>query len=148
LFGTYNSGVAGAHWGSHAIAVAQSSGVITLIDSRSGLLQHSWRTHLGSVHQMKEHKGKLISSSGHLGIGGGSNLNEQVVQVWDVNHQPPKLCKTLKASQNSTFGISFDINDDSEEILATNGNRIICAHLTADDLPNAIPFARTQKKHI
>jgi len=120
--------------GGHVIAVGQSSGTITLIDKRSGLLLHSWRAHAGCIQQLKSFKYKLLISSG----------TDNLVQVWDINQQPPSNFKTIKGIRDTT--LNFDVYEDGDELYAISGQKIQGMQLDdgAESNVHSIPF-RIQK---
>lgn len=108
-------------YGEHLMAVGQSSGHITIIDTRSGLLLYSWKAHESGIIDIKlypDNPGKLISSS-----------QDKTICLWDVSTLADTGAKMV-----TQFGghrdpwISFDVYKD--ELLSISGNKLSSSSLT------------------
>jgi hypothetical protein len=99
---TYPRSISLGHLDQNLMVVGQSSGHVTLIDIRSGLLLHNWRAHDGPITSLKsipDAPGYLVSAS-----------IDKTISLWDVanaNNSSPAPISHFRG--HSDPHISFDI---------------------------------------
>lgn len=117
---TFPRSISLGHLDQNLMVVGQSSGHITLIDIRSGLLLHNWRAHDGAITSLKpvyDAPGYLVSAS-----------TDKTISLWDVanaNSTSPQGLTCFRG--HSDANISFDIYRGS--LYSISGQKIAIAPL-------------------
>eukprot|EP01126_Amoeba_proteus_P027711 TRINITY_DN27463_c0_g1_i1.p1 TRINITY_DN27463_c0_g1~~TRINITY_DN27463_c0_g1_i1.p1 ORF type:complete len:413 (+),score=60.77 TRINITY_DN27463_c0_g1_i1:131-1240(+) len=114
------------------LSIGTSTGYITLIDIRSGLLLHTWRAHNGFISQLKVTNYDDLLSSG----------SDQVINVWNL--QKPTLIRTFKGHRDP---INFDVYE--QHLVSVSGKLVSLETLNIhNDCPVInLQFQNFQKVH-
>jgi len=121
----------------NTIACGQSTGHITILDTRTGGILNTWKPATNNLYQLKCYKDFMLLAS-----------SNNTIELWDASPKiSPFLLKTFKANREGT--ISFDLYKDS--LLCTSGDKVSTTSLIespSNDFVEKLEGIRFQKKSI
>jgi len=104
------------------VAAGSSSGIISILDTRTGTILEQWKTHDGPTI-------KLIGQGTRYLI----SCSEKSVIQWDLTYSPPTIRKMWKGFKDSITSMSLCQND----LMVSTGTKITCISLLDDPYSNS-----------
>eukprot|EP00736_Rhodelphis_marinus_P000950 Rmarinus@m.25149 len=97
------------------IAIGFSSGMISLVDQRTGILLDSWKAHDGQVTSLAVHdERRLMSSSA-----------DRRLMLWNLETSPPSRDQVYRGHADGVA--TFTINRAGDELITAAGSKLYCA---------------------
>ncbi|KAF2075465.1 hypothetical protein CYY_003246 [Polysphondylium violaceum] len=104
------------------VAAGSSSGMISILDTRTGTILEQWKTHDGPTI-------KLIGQGTRYLI----SCSEKSVIQWDLSNSPPSIKKMWKGFKDAITSMSLCQND----LIVSTGNKITSISLLDDTYSNS-----------
>ncbi|MDP2439864.1 MAG: hypothetical protein Q8P67_29295 [archaeon] len=108
----------------NAVATGSSTGYITLIDMRTGIILFSWKGHDGAVLSLDAQESRLVSSSA-----------DRTLAAWNLLLSPPKLELARWGHSDAVSAFTFY---DHQTLLSTSGSKLGLTSLSPNQALNRI----------
>jgi len=113
------------------IAIGCSTGLIILLDYRTGYILNQWKAHDSAITKLEAlSRNKILSCSA-----------DKLIFVWDISHATPTLEKTFKGHTDAVCGFGFNKKD----LISASGHKIAVAPI--DDIENVVTITTVRVGH-